>query len=395
MNLSNRIILALLFVCFCATGCKKNVPNTTDESLPGTEPHRVADPDAIFDETKFDDTNWPVMREWKTAGVAVPWYSSTPIKKTIGATNSAGLQAAIDEVAAGGGGQLKLNGGTYTIDETVFPKSKVRIVGSNSTGSNPTRLKITIRTIAGASSSAIDFYNCQNAGLDNLLIEYDGDGNTPNYTRFSNDYPTYMVTSVYMHAGTKKCWLQGVRIINSGNSPINLFATEHVTIRDCYVDGAFNKDGGNGYFNITGKYNLINNNTIKNIRHFALKNATCQYNVAYKNTINVDVNFHDGDAGSNLIEGNVISLPQAHFWNAFQGGDPNQHAGPGPGNIIWANNVYNPDASPTNNFTSSSLYWLTVGEATNFNFYPSNTTYAGAKPFEKPLPPGNTFYPVL
>jgi hypothetical protein len=395
MKLSIKTFLILLLAFCSAMACKKAGVDTGDENLTDTTPRRVADPNTQFDESKFDDVNWPEMREWKKAGKPIPWYSSTPIKKTISATNSAGLQAAIDEVAAAGGGQLKLNNGTYIIDATVLMKNNVRLCGSGNSGSNPTRLIITIRAIVSAATAAIQFTNVRNAGIDNLLIEYDGEGTTPNHASFTDAFPNFNVTSIYMHGGTNNCWLQGLRIINSGTGTINLFNTSYVSVRDCYIDGAFNKGGGNGYFNITGQYNLVFNNTIKNIRHLSLKNLTCQYNVVYKNTINVDVNFHDGDAGHNLIEGNDISLPQAHPWNALQGGDPAQHKGPGPGNIIWANNVYNPDATPTNQFTSSTLYWLTVGEATNFNFYPSNTTYPGATPYKKNLPPGNTFYPVL
>lgn len=368
---------------------------TTPEAIPPPKKNltgRIADPGTQFDESKFDDVNWLVMREWKKAGTNIPWYSSTPIIQTISATNSAGLQAAINAVSAAGGGQLKLNNGTYTIDATVLMKSNVRVNGSSKTG---TILKITIRNTS--STNAINFNASQNAGLDNLTITYDGEGSTPNPISFYNDYPNYMVTSVYFNTNTKNCWLQGVRIINSGSNAISSWRAQNITIRDCEIDGAFNKgSGGNGYVGISAsKYFLMYNNTVKNIRHVAIQKVDCTYNVLYKNNFTVDVNFHDGDAGNNLVEGNTITLAQSHWWNCFQGGDPAQHLGPGPGNIIWANNCFNPDATPTNNFTSSTLYWLTVGESSNFNFYPSNSTYTGAQPFIKPLPPGNTFYPVI
>ena len=78
---------------------------------------RVGDPGVVFDESKFDDKNYPQMREWKKAGVigGIPFISDTPLRKTIDATNSAGLNTAINDVASQGGGQLKLNDGIYTI----------------------------------------------------------------------------------------------------------------------------------------------------------------------------------------------------------------------------------------------------------------------------------------
>lgn len=399
------VLSALLFIIFITPSCTKNsdLPGNDKSSgdasasvkvkASGSENSmRVADPGTQFDESKFDDLNWLVMREWKKAGTTIPWYSSTPVVQTISPTNSAGLQAAINSVSAAGGGQLKLNNGTYTINATVLMKSNVRICGTSKTG---TILKITIRSSSG--SSGINFNGSQNAGLDNLTITYDGQGSTPNPASFTNFNSNYKVSSVYFNTNTKNCWLQGIRLINSGSHPISFWGAQNIAIRDCYIDGAFNKgSGGNGYVAIqNSKYVLMYNDTVKNIRHVVLAKTGCVYNVLYKNIINVDVNFHDGDDGSNLVEGNTISLPQSHLWNCLQGGDPAQHQGPGPGNIIWANNCFNPDANPTNNFTSSTLYWLTVGEDANFTFYPSNTTYAGAQPFIKPLPPGNTFYPVI
>lgn len=397
-------IISLLFSSLFFSSCAEeaimkddNPVEATDNSAAVTGNNgstmRVADPGTKFDESKFDDANWPVMREWQKAGTAIPWYASTPVKKTISATNnSANLQAAIDEVAAAGGGQLKLNNGIYIIDAPITVKSNVRIVGASNTA---TILKITMRSTT--KTSAIRFTGSQNAGLDKLQIEYDGEGNVPNPSNYTNAYPNYFVSSVYFSSGAKNCWLQGCRIINAGCHPVSFWNAQNITIRDCYIDGSFNKgDGGSGYVAIqAAKYILMYNNTVKNIRHLLLAKTGCIYNVVYKNTVNVDVNFHDGDNGNNLVEGNTINLPKSHLWNALQGGDPAQHIGPGPGNIIWANTCYNPDSNPTDKYTSSSLYWLTVGESTNFNFYASDTSYSGAQPFKKPLPPGNTFYPVI
>lgn len=396
-KLSLAFITLLFFGLFFSSCSEESVLNA-DKSAEVTvdkkvSTGRVADPAFKFDESKFDDVNWPVMREWKKAGTTIPWYSSTPIIQTISPTNSAGLQAAIDAVSAAGGGQLRLSNGTYTIDNTVFIKSNVRVNGSSKTS---TILKITMRSSTGA--VAIDFNASLNAGMDNLTIQYDGEGSTPVPNNFTNAYPNYKVTSVNFPNNTKNCWLQGVRIINSGSNAISSWRAQNITIRDCYIDGAFNKgDGGSGYVGISAsKYFLMYNNTVKNIRHVAIQKIDCAYNVLYKNTFTVDVNFHDGDYGNNLVEGNTITLPQSHWWSCLQSGSASSgHKGPGPGNIIWANNCFNPDAIPTNNFTSPTLYWLTVGEDTNFNFYSSDTNYSGAASYIKPLPPGNTFYPVI
>ncbi|WP_234461989.1 hypothetical protein, partial [Pedobacter segetis] len=62
--------------------------------------------------------------------------------------------------------------------------------------------------------------------------------------------------------------------------------------------------------------------------------------MVYQNTIEVDVNFHDGDYGNNLIEQNSITIPSTHLWGALQAGAPSLHKGPGLKNIIWKNNCY-------------------------------------------------------
>ncbi|MBK0384426.1 hypothetical protein I5M32_15785 [Pedobacter sp. SD-b] len=271
-NLSSWFLISVLI--FAA--CKKNKTAFVEPSIIDTikttiidstsnyiSDLRVGDPSITFKSTSFDDTNFPEMREWVKAGVTggIPEISATPIKLTLNAINSAGLQTAINSVSQMGGGQIFLNAGTYTIDATVQMKNKVRLVGIK----DLTIFNITIRTAAMVTAYGIDFNNASNAGLDNLTIQYDGGGITPIPSSYANNQPTFYVSSVYLHGGTKNSWIQNCSFLNIGNSPLVMYGTSYVTIRDCYVDGGFNKgDSGSGYFGIgASSYVLCFNNTIK------------------------------------------------------------------------------------------------------------------------------------
>ncbi len=350
---------------------------------------RVGDAGVKFDNSKMD-SNYPQMSEWIKAGVegGIPALSSSKIKKTIGPTNSDGLMSAINEVSRNGGGQLRLRNGNYTINKPVIVKNNVRIVGENRNG---VVLTINMTGNKDDGKQGVFFKGAKRSSLERLTIKGNQSGR-PDPFRLENVKPNYFVSGVSFSSGAKNCWLDKVTILDTGTSPINVWKSNHLTFRDLDVNGVWNKGGGgSGYFALMGGYALVYNCTIKNLRHFAIQREGAFYNVVYKNNITQDVNFHNADAGNNLIEQNNITI-QSGF-------DFQYHAVMGP----WASFH---KISDTDNY----VYKNSCIERNNDNrrsFSDNNTVYLGPRrkedrsripeyPFDKTnrTPKGGTFYPV-
>ncbi|KAA1245802.1 Ig-like domain-containing protein [Aquimarina sp. RZ0] len=358
-------------------------------TIQSLEAQRVGDAGITFDNSKLDP-DYPQMREWMKAGVegGIPLLSSSTIKKTIGPTNSDGLNSAIDEVSRNGGGQLRLRNGNYTINKTVNVKSNVRIVGESR---DRVVLIVTMTGKEADKKQAIYFKGTKRSSLERLTIKGNQNG-TPDPFKLAAVKPNYAIKGIVFGSGARNCWVDKVTILNSGGSPINTWKTDHLTFRDMLVDGVWNKGGGgNGYFAIQGGYTLVYNCTIKNLRHLAIQREGAYYNVIYKNKITQDVNFHNADAGNNLVEQNEITI-QSGF-------DFQYHAVMGP----WAsfhrvsdrdNYIYKNQCIERNNNDRIS-------------FSDNNTVYIGPRrkeersripeyPFDKTnnVPIHGTFYPV-
>lgn len=167
------------------------------------------------------------MRQWQTAGVqgGIPFLSSSPIRTTISATNSSGINSAINSAAYAGGGQVVLRNGTYTINQTVKMKSNVRLVGESRNG-------VTLLITMG-SGTGVNFDNISKAGLDNLTIR--GDFGVPNDFVMESSKPSAYNTSVNIDGDTQNCWLDNVTILNSGRHPINI-SGDHNTVRGSHIE---------------------------------------------------------------------------------------------------------------------------------------------------------------
>jgi len=153
------------------------------------------------------------------------------------------------------------------------------------------------------------------------------------------------------------------------------------TLRSNFVDACFNKGGrGNGYYDIRGDYNLIVDERVRRIRHFAIQNGA-KYNVVINCDIEVDVNFHNGDDGFNLIEQNKIKSEQWRSWGAFaSGGARFGHDEPGDNNIIFNN-----DVTGKNNSARFG------GDTKVFVF----DQYRDPRLLRNSAPRGGTFYPAI
>ncbi len=335
---------------------------------------QLGDPGWSFDNSKYD-SRFPTMREWAKAGVqgGIPYRAATPIRKTLQARNqnmSSAIQSAIDEVSRAGGGVVLLKNGTYPIHDQIRMKSNVILRGQNK---DKVLLEVFMRDQGPRGSSmkaAFYWKNINKSGLEDfsmiLNVDYQGkqmfpldkDWPADRFLKFSSRNQTFQNERVYhdrknfkfhtvknmdigfvdMEGKNKNCWLDNCNFRDSGTSPIDIGkSSEHITVRNCLIAGAFQKGGGgSGYFNCSGRYVLMVKNTVSGIRHWAIQ-LGAEYCVAYNNISKVDINFHQADKGKNLVENNKVHIPFWHNWNCFQAGSPSLHKDPGKGNMFFNN----------------------------------------------------------
>jgi hypothetical protein len=332
------------------------------------------------------DSNYPIIQEFVLAGVTGGIPNNLQIAKTVSPSDN--LQSVINSVSSGGGGVILLTAGTYPISTTLNMKSNVVLRGVS-------KDEVIIEsTVKGTDSNAYSIYfdGVSGAGIENITHFYRVDGcdiidketlNNGDYDRqiYSNDpcgITNIVVGAIGMSKTTSNSWVDNCNILESGSHAIRLRGN-NCTVSRSYIDRSYNKGpGGRGYFDITGNYNLVVGNTVKRIRHLAIQ-LGARYNVVYNNLLWVDVNFHDDDAGENLIEQNTITTPSWHAWNTISTGATEYHRPPGPNNIIY-NNTTNHRQTGENLFGEEGVIYTVKG----FN---------RVEELGKVVPQCNTFYP--
>lgn len=315
---------------------------------------RVGDPGITFDLSNIDPNYREHVDEWITAGVegGIPFITEQ-YDTILSATNSEGINTAIQKMAEKGGfRQIKLNNGTYTIDAGVTMADSVRLIGETRSG---VIMNITMR-------SGIAFrFNSVRSGLDKLTIQ--GGYGVPNDFSMSNSKTDFMTTSVYFSSASRNSWLDKVTIINSGNHAISSWRCSHITVRDCYIERSWNKgSGGRGYIQFSGDHCLMYNCVVKKMRHICIQREGCRYNVFYKNIVEQDFNFHNADAGYNLVEQNLSVLPQGlqRYWHSVMGPWSRIHNVPGPGNVFYRNGCVENNGSRGMTYSSDTIVYSPV-----------------------------------
>jgi len=380
--IQSTLLLGLMSVFINCTNNEIIAPETSDTD------EEVTTTTTNVDNTCLD-SNYPIITELVNAGVTGGIPDNLPVATAI--SNSSDLQAAINTADQNGGGVIVLEPGTYPITTTIAMKNNVVLRGCSSGG---VILESTIRsTSSQGKKNTIEFSNASNAGLENLTILYKVDGLEPKDRLNSGDggwcgdcfknnpggVNDLYVRQIAITSTSNNCWVKNFKILKSGTDPI-LIAGDYNTFTNNFVDRCYNKgSNGNGYYDIRGEYNLIKNDTVKRIRHFAIQQGA-KYNVVIDCYIEGDVNFHNGDAGYNLLETNTIILPTWHGWDIFgTGGASYGHQPPGPNNIMVNNTTKYKWGGPKY-ADPDKIYTFTGFGA------PTLTNWA--------MPTCNTFYPV-
>ncbi|WP_010521284.1 T9SS type A sorting domain-containing protein [Aquimarina agarivorans] len=318
---------------------------------------QIGDPGWEFDSSKYDN-KYPNMRVWAEAGVqgGIPYRND--YKNIAEIRPGADIQKAIDNMAnRSGGGVVLLKNGTYNLGTKRFRlKSNVRLRGESKNG---VKLISELRETNNKREKILFTFNgVEKAGLEDLSVELaipsgvtiNDDRNNPK-NKFCNtcwkNNPSgrkdLYIQFIDISKNSKNSWIDNCVFKNSGTSPIEVNG-KNITCRNNIFDTAANKGGGGeGYYLIQGQNGLYYNETVKRLRHFTLQHAA-HFNVVIKCNLEVDVNFHNGDRGSNLIEQNKITSLRWRSWHAFStGGARYGHKKPGPNNIIYNNDATNRD----------------------------------------------------
>jgi hypothetical protein len=316
----------------------------------------IGDKDFLLDTTGLLSLKYCV-NEWQKAGVegGIPTCDNKYILK---ANPKSNLQECIDKLARRGTGVVLLSKGDYIIDKPLMLKNGVVLRGESKT---EVRLLVRLkgqfwRVKNSMRVGAILLHGIERAGIENLTIKYDAVDFEPLdydvldakwdraifHQREMRDTALF-VEQIWINQ-SRNCWVQDCRILWAGSDPIRITLSDHITCRRNYIDRCYNKnDGGMGYYNISNsRYVLVANDTVRRIRHFAIQNFS-KFNVVLINYFEVDINFHDGDSGCNLIMNNKVVIPEWHSWNAVSRGVPEQHLPPGHNNILLNNSFVGKD----------------------------------------------------
>ncbi|MBK0384425.1 hypothetical protein I5M32_15780 [Pedobacter sp. SD-b] len=298
----------------------------------------IGDPGFVYDASKEDPFWAAKMKIWATAGApsGIPILANLVKGATVTAKTSTAINAAISSCPAGK--YVYLPNGTYDITEQVKLKSNVYLVGE-SRDSAVCKINAAFKT-----GVAFALWNITKSGIYNLTI-LGGWGTPPQNWNPGNGgvspRPDVTSWSVGLKNGTTNCFLDNVKIKDSGTHPLVCNA-DHNTFRKLYIDGVQNKGGGGeGYFFFMGGYNLITDCFVTHLRHFSLQGSGSEYNVVYKNSIEQEISFHSGDNGNNLIEQNNITLPSdmTDIYYGIMGPWSIQHTLSNNPNFIYKNNV--------------------------------------------------------
>jgi len=236
------------------------------------------------------------------------------------------------------------------------------------------------------------------SGLENLTMEYFApDGSKPTLGNYGTPEGFQQNGKlVAVGASANNNWVKGCNVFNAGGDPISV-GGYHNTF-DNYVDGAYNKNGGIGYYRVNGRDNLIKGEIVKAIRHFGiLSRPNSKFNVVTDCFLDTDLNFHSGDEGHNLIEGNTISLPRWHTWGLIgTGGIMFDHIPPGNDNLLVNNMTYGA-GNQTGGWSEQNKVYTFEGygapQATNIPIPQGGRFYVAENPqltFANPSPANRT-----
>jgi glycosyltransferase Alg8 len=153
---------------------------------------------------------------------------------------------------------------------------------------------------------------------------------------YENVLPDFAVDAISL-LWTQGAAIERVTVRNAGRHPVAIEQSHGFVLRDCVLDGAWNKgDGGSGYLRIARSYRgLVEGCEVRNIRHIALQWSSA-FNTLRDLASEVDVNFHGGFSHDNTVQGVRFAIPKEHRWGPIYTTPDDAHWAPpdGPNNVV-------------------------------------------------------------
>ncbi len=153
---------------------------------------------------------------------------------------------------------------------------------------------------------------------------------------YENVLPDYQVDGISL-MWTQDALVERVTVRNAGRNPISFEQSHGFALRQCVLDGAWNKgDGGSGYLRIARSYRgTVDGCQVRGIRHMALQWSSA-FNVLRNIDSEVDVNFHGGFSHHNTVQDVRFAIPREHHWGPVFTTPKDAHWAPpdGPGNQV-------------------------------------------------------------
>lgn len=132
--------------------------------------------------------------------------------------------------------------------------------------------------------------------------------------RYENLQPGYAVDGISFD-WTADSLIERVSVINAGRHPVSFEHSYGFALRDCLLDGAWNKgDGGSGYLRIARSFHgTVEGCRVRNIRHIAVQWSSAFNRLADIDS-EVDLNFHGGYSHHNVAQDMRFAIPPQHPW---------------------------------------------------------------------------------
>jgi glycosyltransferase Alg8 len=154
--------------------------------------------------------------------------------------------------------------------------------------------------------------------------------------RYENALPDFAVDAISL-LWTQDALIERVNVRNAGRHPVSIEQSHGFMLRECLLDGAWNKgDGGSGYLRIARSYRgTVDGCQVRNIRHIALQWSSA-FNQLRNIDSEVDLNFHGGFSHHNTAQDVRFAIPRGHQWGpVFTTPKDARWAPPdGPGNKV-------------------------------------------------------------
>jgi glycosyltransferase Alg8 len=148
--------------------------------------------------------------------------------------------------------------------------------------------------------------------------------------------PDYQVDGISL-MWTQDAVVERVTVRNAGKNPVSFEQSHGFTLKQCVLDGAWNKgDGGSGYLRIARSYRgTVEGCRVRGIRHIALQWSSA-FNTLRDIASEVDVNFHGGFSHDNTVQDVRFAIPREHHWGPVFRTPPDAHWAPpdGPDNVV-------------------------------------------------------------